>query len=286
MNPEPTPSLGRQLDPLSLADFEHLALRAARAGGRVLQSAFRQTRAWVQTKSSSTDMVSDADARAQATIVTWLRRARPDDGLLAEESSEEIGASGLRWVVDPLDGTTNFLYGLGAWGVSVAVEDVGARAVLAGAVVDPVGHEAFSAHLGGGARRWTRDGRREHLYLGPESPTMAEALVATGFSYDAERRRAQGASVAALLPGVRDVRRVGAASLDLCWTAAGHFDAYYEEGLKPWDFAAGRLIAEEAGCLVVALPASGATPRSTLIAGRPPLAKALADWLSGSSAQA
>lgn len=283
MTPPPTRSSAHEPDQLALTELEALALAAARAGAAVLSDSFRQARAWVRTKSSSTDMVSDADARAQAAVLAWLRRARPGDGLLAEESAEVTGSTGLRWVVDPLDGTTNFLYGLPTWGVSVAVEDIGAGHMLAGAVVDPVAGEAFSAHRAGGARRWTPQGRRQPLYLAPGRQELHHALVATGFAYDAERRRAQGTTIAELLPDVRDIRRMGAASIDLCWTAAGHFDAYFEEGLKPWDFAAGALVAKEAGCSVMMLEGEASAGRPILLAGRPEVAEVLATRLFGTT---
>lgn len=281
MTPTSTSEAARPLDRLALLELEALAHAAAQAGGAVLRRSFRREREWVRTKSSATDMVSDADARAQAAVVACIRQSRPHDGLLAEESTELPGSSGLRWVVDPLDGTTNFLFGLPTWGVSVAVEEVGTGQTLAGAVLDPVADEAFTAHLGGGARRWARGGERAPLRLTPGRRALREALVATGFAYDAERRGAQGAQIAELLPSVRDIRRVGAASIDLCWTAAGRFDAYFEEGLKPWDFAAGALVAQEAGCTVTELPSGDEAPRSILLAGRPEVVAALAGPLTG-----
>jgi len=283
MTPTPNRPSAHAPDPLALSELETLALAAAQAGAAVLVKSFRRERAWVRTKSSSTDMVSDADARAQAAVISRLRRARPEDGLLAEESAEVLGSSGLRWVVDPLDGTTNFLYGLPTWGVSVAVEDVETARMLAGAVVDPMAGEAFSAHLGGGARRWTPQGGREPIRPTPAGPELRHSLIATGFAYDADRRRAQGAKVAELLSDVRDIRRVGAASIDLCWTAAGRFDAYFEEGLKPWDFAAGALVAEEAGCVVLMLGPDASMPRPVLLAGRRQVVEALSVRLGGTS---
>lgn len=184
-------------------------------------------------------MVSDADRDAEMAIQRILREERPDDGLLAEEGAQSKGQSGRRWVVDPLDGTTNFLYGFPAWAVSVALEDGHGAAV--GVVHDPVRAETFAAARGLGARL-----NGEPIEVNTP-PRLASALIATGFGYDAERRRAQAERLVGVLPHVRDVRRAGAAALDLCWVAAGRLDGYYERGLKPWDWAAGRLIAQEAG---------------------------------------
>ena len=184
-------------------------------------------------------MVSDADRDAEAAIKELLLGERPDDGLLAEEGAHSEGASGRRWVVDPLDGTTNFLYGIPAWAVSVALEDGEGGAI--GVVRDPVRGESFAAARGLGARL---DGEPIEV-SGAE--TLDSALVATGFGYDADRRRAQAELLVEVLPRVRDIRRAGAAALDLAWLAAGRLDGYYERGLKPWDWAAGRLIVAEAG---------------------------------------
>jgi fructose-1,6-bisphosphatase/inositol monophosphatase family enzyme len=184
-------------------------------------------------------MVSDADRDAEAAIQGILQDERPEDGLLAEEGGAAENRSGRRWVVDPLDGTTNFLYGFPAWAVSVALEDGDRGAV--GVVLDPVRDEMFSAARGEGARL---NGQAIKV---SDCERLGSALVATGFGYDAERRRAQAEALVAVLPHVRDIRRAGAAALDLCMVAVGRLDGYYERGLKPWDWAAGRVIVEEAG---------------------------------------
>lgn len=189
----------------------------------------------VESKSSATDMVSAADRDAEALIRSGLREARPDDGLLGEEGSDVASASGRRWVVDPLDGTTNFLYGFPQWAVSIALEGE------LGVVFDPMRDELFTAERGDGAAL-----NGEPLRLGA-APQLATALLATGFGYDAERRSKQGQVIARVLPHVRDIRRAGAAALDLCWLAAGRVDAYYERGLNQWDWAAARLVVEETG---------------------------------------
>lgn len=194
----------------------------------------------VSTKTSTTDPVSEADRAAERLIAQRLLERRPDDGLLAEEDqAARRGTTGLRWVVDPLDGTVNFLYGIPQWCVSVACEDE--AGALVAVVHDPNRDETFQAVRGGGA---LLDGRPLAV---TQVTTLAEALVATGFAYDPAVRIDQGRVVATLLGDVRDVRRAGSAALDLAWMAAGRFDAYVEFGLAPWDWAAGRLLVTEAG---------------------------------------
>jgi myo-inositol-1(or 4)-monophosphatase len=191
-------------------------------------------------------MVSDADRDAEALIGGILRSERPADGLLGEEGAHSRSDTGRRWVVDPLDGTTNYLYGLPAWAVSLALEDADGAAV--GVVLDPLAGELFGAARGKGARL-----NGEPIEVSG-CDRIETALVATGFSYDAERRASQAETLVGVLPRVRDIRRAGAAALDLCSVACGRVDGYYERGLKPWDWAAGRLIASEAGAAVHDLP--------------------------------
>lgn len=193
----------------------------------------------MERKSTRTDLVSDADRDAEAAIEQILSSERPEDGLLAEEGAQSQAASGRRWVVDPLDGTTNFLYGIPSWAVSIALEDGDGGAL--GVVFDPVRDETFTAIRGRGA---TLNG--EPIEVSGED-SLDTALVATGFSYDSARRSAQAAVLAHVLPRVRDIRRIGAAALDLCWVAAGRLDAYYERGLQHWDWAAASLIVAESG---------------------------------------
>jgi myo-inositol-1(or 4)-monophosphatase len=200
----------------------------------------------LEVKSSATDMVSDADREAEAAIYELLRRERPDDALVAEEGSGEGGSSGRRWVVDPLDGTTNYLYGHPQWCVSVALED--SEGGLAGVVYDPPREETFRAARGEGAELNGAPIRvRDH-------DDLSTALVATGFGYDSERRATQAEVLRRVLPRIRDIRRAGAAALDLAWLAAGRLDGYYERGLNPWDWAAGSLLVIEAGGRVEPLP--------------------------------
>jgi myo-inositol-1(or 4)-monophosphatase len=212
----------------------------------------RQLGLTVSTKSTGTDMVTDADRATEALIIERLLAERPDDGILGEEGGERHGSSGVRWVIDPIDGTTNFVYDHPGWAVSIGAEIDGE--VVAGAVAVPTLGAEFHAASGHGA--YLGD-RRLHL---PSPPPLAEALVATGFGYAAERRARQGTVAAALLPRVRDLRRMGAAAVDLCSLAAGRIDAYYEAGLQAWDLAAGGLIATEAGARLGALSGGPARP--------------------------
>jgi myo-inositol-1(or 4)-monophosphatase len=193
----------------------------------------------VGSKSSVTDLVSDADRDSEALIRDMLARERPDDGLLAEEGTSASGESGRQWVFDPLDGTVSYLYGYPHWSVSVALEDT--QGTAAGVVYDPNRDELFAAERGSGA---TLAGKSISVR---ETPPLAEALVATGFAYDAARRAEQAEVARRLLPAVRDIRRAGSAALDLAWLAAGRLDAYYERGLNAWDWAAGSLLVREAG---------------------------------------
>src|SRR3954447_18556509 len=205
----------------------------------------------VDVKSSPVDMVTAVDKACEELVVERLLGARPDDGLLGEEGGERTGTTGVRWIVDPIDGTTNFVYGLPAYAVSIAAEVDGR--VRAGAVLNAATAELYTATLGGGARLSAPG--REPVPLAVGRPaTLEQALVATGFGYRAEQRQAQGAIVAELLPQVRDIRRIGSAALDLCSVAAGRVDAYYEQHLTPWDHAAGGLVATEAGAVVTGLP--------------------------------
>ena len=196
-----------------------LAERAARAAGEVLLGYYGHEPEGLDWKSSETDLVSDADREAERAIRELLHAERPDDGLLAEEGSQSDGDSGRRWIVDPLDGTINFLYGFPAWAVSIALEDGDGLAV--GVVHSPVHGETFSAVRGEGARLGDRRLRVR------DRRELSRAMVATGFSYEAERRAEQAEVMRRLLPRARDIRRAGAAALDLAWVASGRVDAFY-----------------------------------------------------------
>jgi myo-inositol-1(or 4)-monophosphatase len=233
-------------DPL-LEELLEVALVAAHGAAAILQERFGQVRADVQTKSSSTDMVSEVDREAEAHITAILTERRPGDGLLGEEGAFHAGTTGVRWLIDPLDGTTNYLFGIPAYAVSIGVELDGVGVV--GVVVDPSRAETWSAARGGGAHL---NGRA--IGPGRANPPLDQALIGTGFSYLPDRRAWQARRLAGVLPHVRDIRRFGSAALDLCWVAGGRFDGYYEWGLQPWDLAAGAVIATETGAVVDSLP--------------------------------
>jgi myo-inositol-1(or 4)-monophosphatase len=218
-----------------------LAVGLAREAGTLLLERFGQTARDVDIKSSSTDMVSAADRDAESLIRRGLREARPEDGLLGEEGSHRDSDSGRHWIVDPLDGTTNFLYGIPQWAVSIALEGE------LGVLYDPMRDELFVASRGSGAML---NGVELRM---PPPPALSTALIATGFGYAAERRDKQGQVIGRVVPRIRDIRRAGAAALDLAWVAAGRLDAYYERGLQAWDWAAARILVEEAGGAVADL---------------------------------
>ena len=231
-------------------DLLAVAHEAARAAGAELVSRFGRVQADVRTKSGPTDLVSEADLAAERAIRSVLSARRPDDTVIGEEGGAVEGSGDLRWVVDPLDGTVNFLFGIPLFAVSVACED--AAGVVAGVVLDPVRDECFAASrsaagatLNGGA------------ISGSKRDELSTAMVATGFTYDASVRSRQAELAARVIPAVRDIRRCGAAALDLCWTACGRFDAFYERGLNAWDMAAGALICSRAGLDVRVLPGTG-----------------------------
>ncbi len=234
------------------AELLALAVDTAREAAALVARGRARAGEDVEVKSSPVDVVTAVDTASERLITGRLLAARPDDGLLGEEGAARPGSSGVRWVVDPIDGTVNFLYGIPAYAVSIAAEVDGV--VQAGAVLNAATGELFTATLGGGAEL-SSPGSPDPVRLTGSSPAdLGQTLVGTGFGYREEQRRAQGAVVAALLPRVRDIRRVGSAALDLCAAAAGRIDAYYELHLNPWDHAAGALVAAEAGLVVTGLP--------------------------------
>jgi myo-inositol-1(or 4)-monophosphatase len=272
-----------------------LAVAAARmAGGLLAERARHGAEREVASKSTPTDLVSEADVASQRAIRELLRERRPDDGFVGEEEGRsEQGSSGLSWVVDPLDGTVNFLFDIPQWSVSVAVRDE--AGTLAGAVYDPNRDELFSATRDGDALLEVPHGvielshpagrepaheRRTGEDAGPGGEDLASAMVATGLAYDAHVRRAQAKVLERLLPRVRDIRRFGSAALDLTWTAAGRYDAYYERSVKQWDIAAGALICERAGLRVRELPVHENLPWGILVAP-PALVEPLFELVSG-----
>lgn len=223
-------------------------------------------------KSSPVDVVTLADRESEQLIRNALADARPDDGFLGEESGAERGTSGLTWIVDPIDGTVNFLYGIPHYAVSIAVvegePDPQTWRALAGCVVNPASGEVFTATAGGGAFLGG------HAIRVADAVPLAQALVATGFAYASEVRAEQGALVSGLLPMVRDIRRQGTASLDLCFVASGRYNAYFERTLSPWDHAAGALVAAEAGARVSGT-GGRAADRELIVAGHPQVARDL-----------
>lgn len=252
-----------------------VAEQAARTAGDLLHARFEAGReSRVSAKTTPTDPVSEADLASQRAIRTVLARKRPQDGFLAEEEgAEEAGTSGLRWVVDPLDGTVNFLYGLPQWSVSVAVCDE--QGALAGVVHAPMTGETFSAVRGELPRR---NGARLR-WLGEAAPALDQALVATGFAYHSRVRCEQAELLTRLLPLVRDIRRFGSAALDLAWTAMGRYDAYFERGVKVWDTAAGALVCECVGLVVREIDGGIMVAPASLL-------EALAPIVEGSDGQA
>ena len=252
-----------------------IAVAAAAEAGRLLNSWRGDERPdVVETKSSPTDIVTEMDRRSEALITSRIRAHRPGDAVLGEESGQTAGGpvgngsdsarpGRVRWIVDPLDGTVNYLYGLHDWAVSIAAEVDGT--VVAGVVEVPRHGETFTAVVCQGA--WLhRGGTRVALHCSSAVP-LGQALVGTGFGYDSGRRRVQGEVMAALLPYVRDIRRGGSASVDLCSVAAGRLDAFYERGLNYWDFAAGGLIAREAGAIVGGLAGKTESTSMAVAAG-------------------
>lgn len=228
------------------------------------------------SKSSLEDVVTLADRETEALIRARLSDARPHDGFFGEESGAGAGSSGLTWIVDPIDGTVNYLYGIPHYAVSIAVvegePDPASWRALAGVVINPASGELFSATAGGGARLGDRP-----IAVAPPVE-LSQALVGTGFSYLAAIRSEQAAVLVGLIDQVRDIRRMGTASLDLCAVACGRLNAYYERQLSPWDHAAGALIAREAGARVGGLRGAEAS-REFVLAGEPTLAARLEDAL-------
>ncbi|WP_336658668.1 inositol monophosphatase family protein [Leucobacter sp. USHLN153] len=265
-------------DAAALADFAgELAERAA----RLILDLRSQGVEVAASKSSAVDIVTHADRESERVIVEAIRIARPDDGVLGEEGTGIEGTSGITWVIDPIDGTVNYLYNLPAYCVSIAatVADPGAfadgRRAIAGAVCNPRTGELFVAHQGGGT---TRNG--EPIRISGKTE-LATALVGTGFGYTVERRIEQAAQVSRLLPRARDIRRMGSAAYDLCMLAAGRLDAYYERGLQPWDYAAGALIAREAGAEILGHTDGTAPGEPFLCAAAPGLAPELREIVLG-----
>ncbi|MGQ0630381.1 MAG: inositol monophosphatase family protein [Sporichthyaceae bacterium] len=257
------------------AELLDIAVALAHSAGELLLRYRAAGRPATESKSTPTDVVTAADRAAEALICEGLARLRPADGILGEEGADTPGTSGIRWIVDPLDGTVNYLYDLGAWAVSIGAQRAGTS--VAGVVFVPSTGQTFSATRGGGA---FCDGRR--LQIG-EGPDLDRALVSTGFGYDARRRAHQVEVLRRVLPAIRDIRRHGACAVDLCTLAEGRIDAYYERGVNPWDWAAGGLIATEAGALIGGLHGNEPS-HDLLLAAGPRLFGPLHDLLATAGA--
>lgn len=270
------------MTPAAVTELHRLALAVAEEGAVMAKQMREAGVAIADRKSSVADIVTEADRAVETAIRDALARARPQDGFLGEETDEAGSASGLTWVVDPIDGTVNYAYGIPAWAVSIAVvegdPDPATWTGLAGAVISPMAGETWEAYRGGGARL---NGRRLHIAKETE---LARTLVGTGFGYLPERRVAQAKVVTRLLATVRDIRRAGAASLDICSVAAERLDAYYEVGLHPWDLAGGTIVALEAGAHVAGLRGAG-PGESFYLACNPVIAGPLEDLLLASGAE-
>ncbi|MFJ3309272.1 inositol monophosphatase family protein [Streptomyces sp. NPDC086549] len=260
------------------SDLLRLAQEAARRAGELLRDGRPADLTVAATKSSPIDVVTEMDIAAEKLITDLIAGHRPDDGFLGEEGASIEGTSGIRWVIDPLDGTVNYLYGLPTWAVSIAAEQDGETVV--GVVAAPMRGETYHAVRGDGA--WATgawEGERR-LACRP-APPLDQALVSTGFNYVSEVRAHQAEVAAKLIPLLRDIRRSGSAAVDLCDVACGRLDGYYERGLNAWDVAAGDLIAREAGALTGGRP--GERPaRDLTVAGTPgvfePLQRLLEDF--------
>ena len=264
--PDDLPVTDLLVTDLLVTELRELARRVA-VEATELATRLRSVGLSVERKSTVTDLVTNADRACEELILGRLADARPDDATLGEEGGATEGSSGVRWVIDPIDGTTNYVYDHPGWACSIAAE-VGGVAV-AGAVVVPTLGAVFTAGAGQGTTLGSR------MLRIAEPPRLTEALVATGFGYEARRRRHQAVILSHVLPRGRDIRRAGAAAVDLCSVAAGRVDAYYETGLGPWDLAAGALIATEAGARVGSLDGGPAVAGELVIATHPDLFDAL-----------
>ncbi|MET7357807.1 inositol monophosphatase family protein [Streptomyces sp. NPDC005562] len=228
------------------AELLRVALEAAHRAGAFLRDGRPDDLGVAATKSSAVDVVTEMDIASEKLITGFLAEHRPDDGVLGEEGASFEGSSGIQWVVDPIDGTVNYLYGRPDWSVSIAARKDGET--LVGVVHAPMRGETCRAVLGEGT--FLNDAP---VRVRP-APSLDQALVGTGFGYITERRVRQAEVARQLIPRVRDIRRAGSAAIDLCDVAAGRLDAYYERGLNPWDYAAGELVAREAGALTGGRP--------------------------------
>ncbi len=262
-----------------LDELRDIAVSAAREAAEVAYAGRREGVSVAGTKSSASDVVTEMDRRSEALLVDRILSARPDDGLLGEEGADHVGETGIRWVLDPIDGTVNYLYGNPSWAVSVAAEIDGVTVV--GVVAAPALCETYVAVQGRGAHLYDQHGT--HRLRVNDPVELPAALVATGFGYTVERRQAQARVVQQVVPRVRDIRRGGACSVDLCFLAAGRLDGYYERGPHAWDLAAGGLIAQEAGARLEGLNGAPAG-EDLIIAAGPHLFRPLHELLVAADA--
>jgi myo-inositol-1(or 4)-monophosphatase len=264
---------------LLLDELREVAISAAREAAVLAAEGRREGVVVAGTKSSATDIVTEMDRRVEALLVDRILTARPDDGMLGEEGASHVGSNGVRWVLDPIDGTVNYLYGIPSWGVSVAAEIDGVGVV--GVVAAPMLGETFVAVRGRGAHKHDQWGVHELRVNDPVE--LTGSLVGTGYGYTQERRIAQARVTSALLPYVGDLRRLGSCSIDLCYVAEGRFDAYYERGVHLWDYAAAALVVTEAGGVFGGLNGRGPSEDLVIAAG-PNLYRGLHDVLRDNGA--
>lgn len=241
---------------LDMHECARLAWEVANDAGTFLRDE-RPDELEVFSKSTPTDVVTAMDRSSESMIVSRIRSTRPNDGILGEEGSSRSGTSGVTWIIDPLDGTVNYLFGIPTWGVSVGVQTDGVGDV--GVIAIPDLHESYVGIRGSGAWRIRGDGAER--IVGRPTASLDQALVSTGFGYAPDRRLSQVLVLEGVIAHVRDIRRTGCATIDFTWLASGRIDAYYERGIHPWDYAAGLVIVEEAGARTwtTSTPESGTT---------------------------
>lgn len=251
-----------------------LATDLAREAGTLALEGRRGGDLGETTKSSPTDMVTKYDRMCERLIVEGISSARPDDSIVGEEGADTQGTTGIEWHIDPIDGTTNYVFDQPNWSVSIGARD--GQGPLVGAVYIPVLDEMFTAERGGGAFR-------NGAPITPRGVTeVSDALVATGFSYDPASRARHGQTVSRMVGSIRDLRRLGAASVDICFVACGRLDAYFEGGLNSWDIMAAQLVATEAGCTVSDFTGGPVTP-AEVIASAPAIHRAIVDLHAAAS---
>ena len=276
-----SPALSELPDGVTVTALRDLAVRLATAAGALVREGRPDRVVVAATKSSEVDPVTVMDRASEELLREMIAAERPDDAIMGEEGDDVPGTSGLTWVLDPIDGTVNYLYGVASWAVSVAVvagpPEPATWTVLAGCVHSVADGRTWSAGLGEGA---TRDGAPVHV---GSATSLGASLLGTGFGYDAERRAQQGRVLAQVLPRIRDIRRLGSAAIDLCLLADGSIDVYYERGLNPWDMAAGAVVATEAGAVVTGLR-GGPAGNAMTVAGPADLVAQLAEILEAADA--